>query len=268
VNSIGAALLILAWLLKMVLFPQEGRAELSAKEIMALAQQQLTVPSELVLGEMRVYRGERLNHFYSFMLGKLWDEKTQAEYVRIDFKSATKSSPYTDCRYLLKRTSQTLPTQWLYLPALRRVRIVPYQPDDPLLHSDYLFYDLTAMQNFGDYRYRFVDPNERAPVIEGEPQNPLVPYQRTVFHLERREGTYIVAGIRHLARGQEKQVRFSGFTEIASGHYRPQKITVVAEGGRTEFVFSCWTLDTPKSQLFTPVHLGTQTLTFPNGGGS
>jgi hypothetical protein len=201
-------------------------------------------------------------------LGRLWQADTQTEYVRIDFKTAINIAPdssslYADHRYLLKRTVQALPTQWLYLPALRRVRITPYRPDDPLLQSDYLFYDLTAILDFADYHYRFVDADEQTPVIEGEPQVALVPYQRTTFTLEKRGGTYIVTEVRYFAAGKERHVRFSTFSETAPGRYRPQQMVVTAEGGRTEITFHHWTVSTSDAQLFTPTHLETQTLTLP-----
>lgn len=91
-----------------------------------------------------------------------WEADTNTEHVRIDFETAI-NVPTQDGglpahnRYLLRRTEQRPPAQWLFLPALRRVRIMPYQPDNPLLQSDFLFYDLPAIQNFGDYRYRFLD---------------------------------------------------------------------------------------------------------------
>lgn len=116
------------------------------------------------------------------------------------------------------------------------------------------------------YRYRFVDASEQAPVIEGEPQTALVPYQRTVFELERRGGTYIVTGVKYEAGGKERQARFSAFTEIAPGRYRPQQMVVVGEGGRTEVTFSHWTVrSAPESQLFTPAHLETPAI--PGQGG-
>ncbi len=260
-------LLILSLSFSLLASPLLAIAAPTAQEIITLAQQPLTVPSEFVLGEMKVYRGEKLNRFYSFVLGRLWEEQTQTESVRIDFKTAINSSPdsslYSDHRYLLKRTSQTLPTQWLYLPALRRVRITPYRPDGSLLQSDYLFYDLTTIHDFADYHYRFVDANEQTSVIEGEPQAALVPYQRTIFELERRGGTYIVSGVKYLFHGRERQARFSAFDEIAPGRYRPQQMVVTAEGGRTEVTFHHWTVSTPNAQLFTPTHLETQPLTLP-----
>jgi len=252
-------ILLLVLFFSAMLFPKTTSAAPTAQEIIALAQQQLTVPSEFVLGEMKVYRGERLNRRYSFVLGKLWDAPTQTESVRIDFQSAINSSPdssslYSDHRYLLKRTAQVLPTQWLYLPALRRVRITPYRPDDPLLQSDYLFYDLTTIHDFSDYRYRFVETNEQTPIIEGEPHTSFVPYQRTLFTLERRGGAYLVTKISYIAGGKEWQVYFSAFTEIAPGRFRPRQMLVTREGGRTEVTFQHWTVsDIPTPRLFTPL---------------
>lgn len=262
-------LLILSLSFSLLASPLPAIAAPTAQEIITLAQQQLAVPSEFVLGEMRVYRGEQLNRSYSFVLGRLWEAETQTEHVRIDFKTAINSAPdsaslYSDHRYLLKRSAQALPIQWLYLPALRRVRLTPYRPEDPLLQSDYLFYDLTAIQDFGDYHYRFTDANEQTPVVEGDPSTAVVPYQRTVFSLARQGGTYIVTEVRYVARDKERQARFSAFHEISPGRYRPQRMVVMREGGRTEVTFSHWTVgSTSESQLFTPAHLETQTLTLP-----
>lgn len=216
-----------------------------------------------------MYRGEKVNRFCSFVMGKRWDEKTQTESVRIDFKTAVNSAGdsalYTDQRYLLKRASQAPASQWLYLPALRRVRIVPYQPDDPLLQSHMLFYDLTAIQGLGDYHYRFVDANEQAPVIEGTPLPTAfpLPYEKAVFQLQRRGETYLVTAIRSVARGKEKQARFSAFHEIAPGYYRPEKLVVTTAEGRTEFVFRQWAFSASEPQLLTPTHLETQPLALP-----
>lgn len=98
---------------------------------------------------------------------------------------------------------------------------------------------------------------------EGEPQSSVVPYQTVIFSLEKKEETYIVTGIMYFARGKEKQARFSDFTEIAPGRYRPQRMIVVGEGGRTEFAFSHWTLGNPEPQFFTPAQLETKTLALP-----
>jgi len=202
-------------------------------------------------------------------MGKAWEPETQTEYVRIDFKTAVntavESSLYTDQRYLLKRTSQGPATQWLYLPALRRVRIVPYQPDDPVLQSQQLFYDLTTIQNLTDYHYHFVDTNEQTPVIGAVPLDRgfPVPYEKVVFQLERRGNTYIVTALTMTARGKEKRAELSQFAQIASDHYRPQRLVITGESGRTEFLFHDWSVGTLNPQLIAPSQLETQTLAMP-----
>lgn len=245
-------------------------AALTAQEVMTLARQQLAAPSEFALGEMKVYRGDQLNRSYTFVMGKLWDEENQTEFVRIDFQSAINSgidssSLYSDHRYLLKRVAQNAPTQWLYLPALRRVRITPYRPDDPLLQSDSLFYDLTAITDVGDYAYHFVDTNAQSPVIEGQPTTQFVPYQQTRFVLARRGESYVIKKVIGVEAGKERRAESSDFQEIVPGRYRPGKLVVTSEGGRTELTFRQWTIVSTASMLFTPTHLETQLLTIPEG---
>lgn len=259
----GRGDLICFLLLGLLVLPTQGRATLTAQEIITLAQQQATLPSELVSGEMKVYAGERLVRSYALVLGRLWEQETQTESVRVDFKNAIDPSPSPGHRYLLKRAAHTTPTQWFYSPALRRVRITSYRPDESMLQSDYLFYDLTIIQDFEDYHYRFIDASEQTPIIEGEPHTALVPYQRTIFELERRGETYIVTGIQYIAQSEKRQARFLDYTEIAPGRFRPHKLVIVAKGGRTEFIFGRWTFPSPDPQLFTPIQLGGQTLAFP-----
>jgi hypothetical protein len=243
----------------------------TAQDIITQARQQLSLPAELTRGEMTIYRGETTKRFYPFVMGKLWDEESQTEAVRIDFKTAVnsvgESALYSDQRYLLKRTAQSPATQWLYLPALRRVRIVPFQADDPLLQSHMFFYDLTAIQDFSDYSYRFLDANEQAPMIEGTPKAATAssPYDRIVFHLLKRGESYVVTATEAVSKkGREKAARFTDFREIAPGYYRPQRLEITEGDGRTEFAFADWIVRPAESQLLTPTHLETQTLPFPS----
>jgi hypothetical protein len=246
-----------------------GIAAPTAPDIIARARQQLLLPTELTQGEMTVYRGASVQRSCAFVMGKMWDEANQTEAVRIDFKTAVNSVGdsvlYSDQRYLLKRSAQSPATQWLYLPALRRVRIVPFQPDDPLLQSHMFFYDLTSIQDFGDYRYQFVDANEQAPVIAGEPLDDAapVPYQRIIFSLQKKGETYLVTTIHSHADDREKIARFTNFHEIAPGYYRPGRLEITADGGRTEFTFTQWTVRPADPQLLIPTHLETQTLAMP-----
>lgn len=241
----------------------------TASEVIQIARRQLILPTEISQGEMTIFRREVVTRSYPFLMGKLWDDASQTEAVRIDFKTAINSSGdsalYADQRYLLKRAAQTAATQWLYLPALRRVRIVPFQPDDRLLQSHMLFYDLLPVQNFGDYHYRFLDVNDQTPVIEGTPQGSALtaPYQRIVFHLQKQGDTYLVTAIHAVVHGREKVARFTEFSEIAPGYYRPRQLQITENDERTEFTFARWSVQPADPQLLIPARLETQTLAFP-----
>ena len=257
-------------LMAAVLFPlSPGRAALTAPEVVQLARQQLSLPAEISQGDMTIYRGETVQRSCAFILGKLWDETSRTEAVRIDFKTAINSigdsALYADQRYLLKRAAQAPAAQWLYLPALRRVRIVPFQPDDRLLQSHMLFYDLLPVQNFGDYHYRFIDADEQAPVIEGTPLESAraVPYESIVFHLKKQGETYLVTTVQSRVNGQEKIAQFTKFDEIVPGYYRPRQLVITENEERTEFSFARWIMRPADLQLLTPARLETQTLTFP-----
>jgi hypothetical protein len=241
---------------------------MTASEMMTLAQQQLSTESETALGQMQVYLGERLIRTYQFVFAKRWEAETVTECVRIDFETATTmadgdSARHSHNRYLLRRVAQAPPTQWLYLPALRRVRIAPYRPEEPLLQSNYLFYDLTAILNFGDYEYHFRDPNEGVPVIDGEPRPGFVPYDRTTFVLERRGTTYLVTTITYSVHGQQREATFLHYEEITPGRFRPRLLILRTDSGRTELAFRSWVLNSAGPELFTGPALETRSLTVP-----
>ena len=246
----------------------DALAAQTASEIIALTQQQLCTSSETALGEMRVYLGERLIRTYQFVLAKRWDGDTGTESVRIDFETATTmgdsdTARHSHNRYLLKRVAQTPPTQWLYLPALRRVRIAPYRPEEPLLQSHYLFYDLTAILNYDDYDYRFRTMSESVPVIDGTPRSGFVPYDATTFALEQRGNTYVVTKITYQTKGQQREAEFREYEEIASGRFRPRQLVLRDASGRTELIFRSWVLNTAGPELFTGTALETRSLTVP-----
>jgi len=250
-----------------------GHASPTAMEIMTIAQQQLAAPAELARGEMRIYYHDTLARTYDFVLGRLWDGATQTESVRVDFRSPVAielgdSSRYADNRYLLRRTGQTPPTQWLYLPALRRVRMTPYRPAERVLTSHYFFYDLTWALTLSDFRYKFVDEPSREPnvTIEGEPITPLVPYRRVRVTLERRATTYLITAMSVTSTsGDERILRFSDFREVSPGYYRPQAGVWTSSDGRTELSFPHWVVRAMPSMLFSPAQLETQTLVVPEG---
>lgn len=248
-----------------------GAAGRTAAEIIALAQHQLAAPSEIAVGEMRVYLGERLHRHYRFVLGKRWEPESRTEWVRIDFETPI-TLPDADSalrahnRYLLKRTGPTPPAQWLYLPALRRVRLSPYRPEEPLLQSHYWFYDLTTIRNFDDYQYTLLDADEQRPLIEGIPRVGFVPYQRMHCRLERSGETYLVNTMTYQSPGGERTAVFRGYEEIAPRRFRPHTLLVTEKTGRTEITFQQWLLDAVGPEVFSAVALETKTMTLPSSG--
>lgn len=268
---------ILFLMLPLLLSAREAWS-LTAGQIIDLARGQLTVPFELVEGEMDVYNsdGRRIRH-YTFTMGKRWQEDEDTEDIRIDFitpinSGADSSSLYSNQRYLLRRSGSSPPAQWLYMPAFRRVKIVSYRPDDPLLQGNMLFYDLTAINGFSDYRYEFVENDENTPVIKGIPvdgQGFPVPYAEVTSYLRKKsEAVYIVERMEYvgIVRGK-KEVVFGGFEEIAPGIYRPAKVVATEKSGRTEFVFKNWVLPDLEPTLFAVAKLETQSLPSPEPGG-
>jgi len=251
--------------------PTFGEAAPTAAEIMAIAQQQLAAPAEFAQGEMRIYHHEQLDRTYDFVLGRLWDEATHTENVRVDFHSPVSlelgdSARSADNRYLLRRTAQASPTQWLYLPALRRVRVTPYRPGERVLSSHYFFYDLTWALDLGDFRYQFAanSSDEHTPIIEGEPLTPMAPYQHVRVILEQRGSTYLLTELTVISPdATERTLRFADFREVSPGYYRPRTGVWTSTDGRTELSFPHWVVHPAPAMLFSPAQLETQTLVVP-----
>ena len=251
--------------------PQASNAAPTASEIMGLAQQQLGAPSELVRGEMKIYRREHLERTYTFILGRQWNGETQTENVRVDFRSAVSvelgdSSRYADNRYLLRRVAQAPPTQWIYMPALRRVRITPFRSAERVLSSHFFFYDLTWTLGLGDFRYQFAadSPNEQTPIVEGEPLASFVPYSRCRVTLAKRDKTYLITEMTVESPHSQRTVRFSDFREVSPGYYRPRAFLWTSDDGRTELTFEQWVVQPTPDAAFMPMQLETRPLLMPD----
>jgi hypothetical protein len=256
--------------LTVIFLPKTGNATLTASEIMRLAQQQLSAPAEFARGEMKIYRHDRLERTYTFVLGRQWDAETHTESVRVDFRSAVSlelgdTSRYADNRYLLRRMAQEPPTQWIYMPALRRVRIAPYRPAERVLSSHFFFYDLTWSLALGDFRYQFAtnSPSEQTPIIEGEPQASFVPYPHSRIALEKREDTYLITEMTVGSPDDQRTVRFADFLEVSPGYYRPKAFVWTSADGRTELTFQQWSVSLTSSNSFMPTQLETRPLAMP-----
>jgi hypothetical protein len=240
---------------------------LTAEEVIARVQQQLAVSSEIVIGEMHTYVNDTPYRQYAFVLARQWQPDTTTESVRIDFDSPVAlpdadSSMRAQNRYLLKRVGQAPPTQWLYLPALRRVRIAPYDPAGRLLQSDEWFYDLTTITNLSDYQYEFADPSTETPSLIGTPQGKVVPYQKVLLQCQRYGETYVIIDLTAWAAETTRTAHFTDFHEIVPGRFRPQQLRVrTGEASHTDLTFRQWRFDVVGPELFTGTALETRSLT-------
>jgi hypothetical protein len=245
----------------------------TAQDVMRQVQRQLSAASEMALGEMRTYVYEQLHRHYAFVLARSWHPATRTEQVRIDFESPAnvpdaEASMRAQNRYLLKRVGQLPPTQWLYLPSLRRTRIIPYHPAERLLQSQCWFYDLTTITDLDDFAYQFVEPTPEAPVIDGTPQGEVTPYVRVRFRLRRQGDTYLVTALTFVAEDTTREAEYSGYEEIAPGWFRPRRLVI--RGGdsqRTEMTFAHWHLNAAAPALFSVAALETKALVLPTADG-
>jgi hypothetical protein len=240
---------------------------LTADEVMARVQQQLAVPSEMAIGSMQTYVNDQPHRHYAFVLARQWQPETATESVRIDFDSPVAlpdadSSLRAQNRYLLKRVGQALPTQWLYLPALRRVRIAPYHPAEPLLQTDEWFYDLTAISNLADYTYALADVTPETPSVVGTPRTEFVPYEHVLLACEQHGDTYVITALTAWTHGVPRTAQFSGYQELAPGRFRPQQLVIeTQDAGRTTLTFTQWQFQAAGAELFTGTALETRSLT-------
>lgn len=233
-------------------------------EAMSLAQPRLIVPLESAFGEMTVYRGERLKRSYTFVISRLRDGASHTKGVRIDFHRAMNSAPAAPSLlvspHLRKRPADPTPAEWLYVPALRRVWITPDRPDDALLRNESLLYDLAAICDLSASYYQFVEANGQAPTEEERPGTASIPQQKSLFVLERVGSGYILRRTKSLEADKGRQALFFDFHEIAPGRYRPQKLSVRSDEGRTDVTFRQWMLNEAMTTLSTPTRQEMQLL--------
>lgn len=226
----------------------------TAQEAPSLAQPRFAVPLESALGEMRVYRGKHLSHSYRFGMDKLWDSATRTEFVRIDFQLAINSN--LDSLSLSvhprqqKRPTNPTSTEWLYVPAWHRMRIIPYRSVDPLLRSASFFYDLAAVCDLSTRYYQFVEANGQAPTEDRRTGTASVPHQKILFVLEYQGNRYRLRAMKPLEADKERRVMFFDFQEIIPGHYRPKKLVVSSDERRMEIIFREWMFGATMPMLF------------------
>lgn len=117
--------------------------------------------------------------------------------------------------------------QWLYLPALRRVkRISSANKSGPFVGSEFAFEDLTSNE-LGKYRYTLVDTVDYEGMtlykIECVPLYERSGYTKLYCYVDDK--VYQTRGIEFFDRGGNalKTLRLTEFQEYAGGYWRPHK---------------------------------------------
>ncbi len=119
------------------------------------------------------------------------------------------------------------------------------------------FYDLAAVCDLSTRYYQFIEANGQAPTEDGRPGTASVPHQKILFVLEHRGSRYILRAMKPLEADKERRVMFFDFQEITPGHYRPKKLVVSSDEGRTEIIFRQWMFGATMPMLFplTPLEM-------------
>jgi hypothetical protein len=73
----------------------------------------------------------------------------------------------------------------------------------------------------------------------------------------------VITTITYSVQGQQREAEFREYEEIAPGRFRPRRLVVRTDSGRTELTFRSWVLNTAGPELFTGTALETRSLTVP-----
>jgi len=134
--------------------------------------------------------------------------------------------------------------QWLYLPALKRVkRISSSNKSGPFVGSEFAYEDISS-QEVEEYTYRFdreetVD-GQKAFVVEFDPVHPKSGYSRLLVWIDTAE--YRTLKIEFYDRKNEhfKTLTYEGYEKYVDRYWRPAKMKMVnhQNGKETEILWS------------------------------
>ncbi len=124
--------------------------------------------------------------------------------------------------------SQAPDDQWLYLPAIKRVKkIAARDKSGPFLSSEFSFEDL-SVQDLSDYSYRYLAEVEEGGMpcyqVERVPQDPYSGYSRQVVWLDQQE--YRILRIDYYDRRGtlEKTLTSDGFQLHVGRFWKPHRM--------------------------------------------
>ena len=121
--------------------------------------------------------------------------------------------------------------QWLYLPALKRVkRISSSNKSGPFMGSEFAYEDL-ASQEVEKYTYKFLREEEldgmSCFVIERDPTDPKSGYTRQVVWLDKQEYRYLRIDYYDRKNALLKTQTFHGYQQFLEKFWRPARALMV-----------------------------------------
>ena len=140
--------------------------------------------------------------------------------------------------------------QWLYLPALKRVkRISSGNKSGPFVGSEFAYEDLVS-QEVDKYEYRWLRDEQcgdlECAVVERYPRYENSGYTRQIVWWDKQE--YRVQKIEYYDRKDAllKTLTYHDYKEYAGEYWRPDRMSMVnhQNGKSTDLVFEEWTFGT------------------------
>ncbi len=130
--------------------------------------------------------------------------------------------------------------QWLYLPALKRVkRISSSNKSGPFMGSEFAYEDLSS-QEVEKYTYKFIEENGNLLVVEQDPVDPKSGYTRRLVTYNKDKG-YRVEKIEFYDRKNSKlkTLTYTGYNLYQNKFWRADKMIMInhQSNKETELLF-------------------------------
>ena len=121
--------------------------------------------------------------------------------------------------------------QWLYLPALKRVkRISSKNKSGPFVGSEFAFEDFTSLE-LGKFDYKYLRTEQYAgltsDVIERYPKYEFSGYQKTVAWIDQKDKQLRKVEFYDRKGALLKTLKFSGYKQYAGKFWRAHKLDMV-----------------------------------------
>ena len=121
--------------------------------------------------------------------------------------------------------------QWLYLPALKRVkRISSKNKSGPFVGSEFAFEDFTALE-LGKFDYKYLRTETfaglQADVIERHPKYEFSGYQKTVAWIDQKDKQLRKVDFYDRKGALLKTLTLSGYKQYAGKYWRAHKLDMV-----------------------------------------